>query len=567
MLAWSAASLSPTIDEVAHLPAGLHHLQHGRFLLYRVNPPLVRAVAALPVLILDPQTDWRNVTNAPSARPEFSVGSDFMVANGERSQWLFVVARWACIPFSLLGAVMCYRFAESLYGPASGVWAASLWCLSPNILGHGALITPDVAAAAFGISAGYFFWRWLVCPGWCAAFTAGAALGLAELSKTTWIVLFGLWPAVWTVKLLVTRHGNYRELAQLFVIISLGIGIVNLGYGFDNSFRPLGEFAFTSKMLRGEDGSEQSGGNRFRTSVIGTTRVPFPSDYVKGIDLQKWDFERTRLSYLRGEFRHRGWWWYYFYGLAIKLPLATWCLIAIAAFARVRATRMTFRRIDEMALIAPVVAILMLLSSQTGFSHHVRYALPILPFLFVWSSGAVKILSEGQWLKRCVGICFVWLGTSSIAVYPHSLSYFNELVGGPRYGDRHLLDSNIDWGQDLSNLKRWLHGHPEISEISVGYFGNFAPEIFDARMQSSTAVRGTHVQDDETTVNIRNRSVATPPHPGWYAISVNRLYGYLPGAIQDAPTQEFAYFRGLEPDGRVGYSMNIYHIETSGSNE
>lgn len=565
VLAWSAVRQSPTVDEVAHLPAGIHHLQHGRFLLYRVNPPLVRAMAALPVLLLNPQTEWRDVTSAPSARPEFSVGSDFIAANGERSQWLFIVARWACIPFSLLGAFMCYRFAESLYGQAAGVWAASLWCFSPNMLGHGSLITPDVAAAAFGIAAGYYFWRWLSNPGWLAAFIASAALGLAELSKTSWIVLFGLWPAMWIVKRLVDRNGNYWELAQFLTIISLGIGIINLGYGFDHSFRPLGDFDFTSKSLRGDDGSEWGGGNRFHASVLGTIPVPFPYDYVKGIDLQKWDFERRRLSYLRGEFRHRGWWWYYLYGLAIKVPLATWCLLAIAAWARLRSKRMTFRWLDETALIAPAVTILVLISSQTGFSHHVRYALPILPFLFVWSSGAVICLPGRRWLRVGVGMCFVWLVASCICVYPHSLSYFNELVGGPRHGHRHLLDSNIDWGQDLCNLQRWLDRHPEVGEISVGYFGNFAPEDMDARFLRSGLADGAPLRIDEIAAG--NGSMPAPPPAGWYAISVNRLYGYLPGSIQDAPSQEFAYFRSIEPLARIGYSINTYHIERSDSDE
>jgi hypothetical protein len=49
-----------------------------------------------------------------------------------------------------------------------------------------------------------------------------------------------------------------------------------------------------------------------------------------------------------------------------------------------------------------------------------------------------------------------WSVGSSLWYYPHSLSYFNELVGGPMGGPKHLLDSNIDWGQDLFYLKDWL---------------------------------------------------------------------------------------------------------------
>jgi hypothetical protein len=61
----------------------------------------------------------------------------------------------------------------------------------------------------------------------------------------------------------------------------------------------------------------------------------------------------------------------------------------------------------------------------------------------------------------------LWSIASSLGVYPHSLSYFNELVGGPANGHAHLLDSNIDWGQDLLLLKEWLDAHPEASPLGL----------------------------------------------------------------------------------------------------
>jgi hypothetical protein len=54
MLSWCAARHTPTFHEVGHLPAGLSHLELGRFELYRVNPPLVRTWAAFAVLFAQP---------------------------------------------------------------------------------------------------------------------------------------------------------------------------------------------------------------------------------------------------------------------------------------------------------------------------------------------------------------------------------------------------------------------------------------------------------------------------------------------------------------------------------
>ena len=104
LLAWNGLRYSPTFDEIGHLPAGLSHWEFGRFDLYSVNPPLVRSAAALPVMLAGYDCQWATVPRHGRRRPEFSLGRHFIARNGERSFFLFALARWACIPFSLLGA-------------------------------------------------------------------------------------------------------------------------------------------------------------------------------------------------------------------------------------------------------------------------------------------------------------------------------------------------------------------------------------------------------------------------------------------------------------------------------
>ena len=123
LLAWIAACHSPVVSEVNHLPAGLSHLLLGRFDLHRVNPPLVRTVAALPVSLMSPATDWAQYDQSPLVRCESDVGQDFLRRNGSRSLWFVTVARWACIPFSILGGYICFCWARELYGVTAGVLA------------------------------------------------------------------------------------------------------------------------------------------------------------------------------------------------------------------------------------------------------------------------------------------------------------------------------------------------------------------------------------------------------------------------------------------------------------
>lgn len=206
LLGYAASVHSPTALEPAQLAAGVSNWEFGRFELYRVNPPLVRLLAAMPLMIVGHQEDWRSFYEQPGARPGFSIGNDFVEANGARSLRLFTLARWACIPLSLIGGYVCFLWSRALFGAAAGLIALMLWCFDPNILAHGELITNDVGGAALGLLAGYTFWRWLKMPTWSWALCAGGSLGLAELAKMSWVPLFALWPALWLLHYMVMKR-------------------------------------------------------------------------------------------------------------------------------------------------------------------------------------------------------------------------------------------------------------------------------------------------------------------------------------------------------------------------
>jgi len=615
LVAWEAWRCSPTIDEVAHLPAGLSHWKFGRFDLYRVNPPLVRMLAAVPLLFLDPKTDWSAYNEAPYARPEFSIGTAFTKANGTETFWHFTLARWACIPLSLTGAWICYRWARDLSGGPAGLFALTLWCFCPNILGNGALITPDAGAAAMGVAAGYCFWRWLREACWTHTLLAGLTLGLAELTKSTWIVLFGLWPALWVLWIAANRNaaGTFSvasemrpgkraestpsvpfagadstpswhiQFLQLVGILIIALYALNLGYGFEDSLRRLGRFQFISRTLGGAKAHEVPG-NRFLGTWLGTLPVPVPANYLIGIDVQRHDFEKGKWSYLHGEQKMGGWWYYYLYALVVKVPVGTLAFLVLAA---VLSARRLFSRgcrawRDNFVVLAPAVAVLVLVSSQTGFNRYLRYVLPIFPFLFVWMSQAAQLLApvianrhppsrecrgEGgdrsAWchnLRLSMGdfIPLVLLSSvaSSLAVFPHSLSYFNELAGGPHGGPTHLLDANIDWGQDLLELQRWHHSYPDAQPFHLAYFG-----FIDARLAGLEFKPVPGMAANERSMAMSSCELG--PVPGWHAISVNELYGYKHFGNE---TDQYAYMRHVRPVASIGYSIMIYHFVLEDAN-
>jgi 4-amino-4-deoxy-L-arabinose transferase-like glycosyltransferase len=594
LLAWSAWRHSPVATEVGHLPAGISHWQSGRFDLYRVNPPLVRLVATLPVLGADPRVDWTNYSTDPTTRSESLVGFDFVSANGSRTFWLFTLGRWACIPFSLVGAWVCYCWARDLYGPRSGVVAAALWCFCPNILGNSSLIMPDVPAAALGAAAGYTFWRWLKIPSWGRAATCGVVLGLAELTKTTLIVFYFLWPLLWVVYRLPERHHtpgrSWRsESGMLAAQLLLSLYVLNLGYLFEGSFQPLGDYRFKSHALTGfpADGPHEIG-NRFADTALASLPVPVPKNYLQGIDAQKVDFERGMWSYLRGRWSERGWWYFYLYALAIKVPVGTWVLVLLATGLALTPRARDVSKRDALLLLTPPVVLFALVSSQSGFSVHFRYLLPVFPFAFVWASQAAVLLSaRGRGgsahaaglgrrpLSRHLGPATVWAALawsigSSMWYYPHSLSYFNELVGGPENGHEHLLESNIDWGQDLFYLKEWYDTHPEARPFHFTGGQSIDPRAAGLGIEFAPPPEGPDAPSSAGSADQR----ALGPLPGWYAVSVYYLHG--PPRIDsggqggpDRPHQErfgLTYFRRFRPIAKVGYSIYVYHITPDEAN-
>jgi hypothetical protein len=447
-----------------------------------------------------------------------------------------------------------------MYGETARHFALGLWCVEPNVLAHASLMTPDVGATALGVAASYAFWRWLRRPQWSAAVMAGLMLGLAELAKTTWIVLFALWPALWVVWAWSSPTGESwrrrgRQAWQLALIAALGAYLINVGYAFEGSFSKFGDYQFVSATLGGNanpNGEVPCMGNRCQATWIAGLRVPLPKNYVIGIDRQKLDFERRLWSTLRGEWRRGGWWYYYLYALAVKVPVSILALVFFAGFLTVSRGEYCAGWRDEVCLLAPAVVILTFVSSQTGFNHHLRYVLPAFPYMFIWASKVGRAVDLRHWRTGALGAGLLgWAAISSLSVYPQSLSYFNELAGGPKNGHAHLGSSNTDWGQDLLYLKRWLDEHAEARPLHLAW----EVCVVDPRLAGIDSTIPPPGPDSLVWRRVSPRELG--PQPGWHAVSVNLLRGR---------TKEYAYFLRFEPVAMAGYSIWIYHITAQEAN-
>ena len=614
---------NPTVDEVAHLPAGVTYWQKGTFKLYHHNPPLVKLVAAIPVVLANPKTAPLYELKAWTEDSHPTFGERFALENVGRYLDLFARARMLMPLFSVLGGLAVFAWSRRLYGTWGGLLSLTLWTFCPNILAHGRLVTSDVAAASFAVASTYLFVRYLDRPTWQRAALAGLALGLAELTKFSLILLYGFWPTLALVRLALGPKplGWTRELIPMLVqglaIVALSVVVIDLGYGFEAVGQPLGRFEFASKSLTvprppGQFSPTSPNNllnsawryrvNRFRGTLLEKLPVPLPRHYVLGFDEQKIETEgvpryffnpnlpeddsvKSGYSvYLNGELRRSGWWYFYLATLAYKVPEGTWLLVALGGLLLMTTRRPLISWGDEFAVLALPVGVLAAMSFLTDICLGLRYILPIFPFVFV-ATGKIApwIIGLGQRSRRfATGLVVAALGSNVLAValiHPHYLAYFNQVSGGPDHGSEHLIDSNLDWGQDLLALGRWLRTNHPGRRVGLAYFGQVNPSLLKVGGNEAgfdwflpPALGTFEAMSTNSSIMIGPAKRLTP---GLYAVSASIVRG-LPWRFYDsvslvaprlawqaawaADSNAFAYFAKLQPVAKIGHSIFVYEV-------
>lgn len=558
LLGYSARVHSAGWDEVGHLPAGIAHCQTGVFDLYRVNPPLVRSCATVLPYLMGTRLDFdgATATSPPWRRSEFSVGNAWIRIDSLGFQHNLCLARWCTIPFSLWAGWLCFSAARRLYGTSSAWIALGLWCTSPMVLGHASLITPDVGAAATGAYAVWAFAEWMAIPSRKTTGMAGVALGIALLTKFTNVLLVGLLALLVVYRLLFQRSAaqpRSRWCLQGVVIGLLALYVIALGYGFERWGKPLGQMQFVSEAFAGpRDGRKDAYGNRFTDSIFGAVPVPFPENYLSGIDVQKRDFELQFDSYLRGEWKRGGWWYYYLYAFLIKEPLATLVLLVIA-LVQLRFLPPKSRWFTCVWVLMPMAVTMAFVSSQTGFNHHLRYVMPVYPFVYVLASSvAAADVNQSRWRTLGTMLLLMIAALESLSVYPHSLAFFNQAIGGPDRGWLHLDNSNTDWGQNVPQLAEWARQHPEARPLQIIFSGGFDPKylpIWDGEVLHRDL-------NDHEAQSLNNGGALDR----WVAISVNKL-------TEPDGGNRHLYFRTHTPDVKVAYTYHIFNLKAVAKNE
>ncbi|NNL95379.1 MAG: phospholipid carrier-dependent glycosyltransferase [Xanthomonadales bacterium] len=496
--------LSTTYDETTHLPSGYSYLETGDFGLNAQHPPLIKLLAAGPRYFLKRDTDFSNTGLGQPNPNEWAIGYQFLYGNDTES--LLLWGRVSVALLAVLLSVYVFAWASKSGGAVGGLLALALCAFSPTIIGHGRLVTFDVPLACFMTATLYHLWRYCEDRTPSHLLLTGTALGLALASKYSGLMLVPI------------------------VVLLLGLELFRGDQGRENINRkPIFLFLTSSAVI-------------FAIAlVIIQASYFFSSDlliYWKGLARIQQDHFDNYPYYLMGQFREGGWWYYHPLAFLLKTP-ATTLLLAILAFLLSKRFPPA-KGTDDLFLLVPILFIFAVTSAFAD-NLGVRYLIPVLPLMFVYISRLARWMKNSRAAKATVGILLTWYTANSVAIFPDQLSYFNEFTGGASSGHLYLDDSNIDWGQDLVKLKRYMDENG-VDSVRLHYGNNVSPQTYGINAQAVTNDEWMH-----------------DPAPGLYAFGTNilvrgRYYSQYHGLNTD-------WLSRFEPVARVGYSLWIFEIE------
>ncbi len=535
---------SNTWDEPEHLAAGVELLDQGKYEYDTEHPPLARVLLALGPYLAGAHAFG---TPPPDGTRE---GVDILYEQGHYWRYL-TLARTGMLPFLALLLFTTWLWARRLLGSESAALLAVLLLVSvPPVLGHGALASLDVAAAATILLALYALQRWLVSADLRDAAWFGLAAGVAVATKFSAVPFVGLalvtlavvQAAVrWRTAALATRQASplagapvRTHLAGLAVATLVALLALFAAYGprADNPAGVALRFNWAVSYLLQQHGLDHQLG-------VLLAHLWLPREYkdlVNGVVAVKAHNDTGHLAYLLGQVSLTGWWYFYLVALAVKTPIP---LLVAGPLGLAWLARDGWRNRDAWAL-APAVLTVTILVFASVFSRiniGIRHILVLYPF---FALGAAYLLQQawGAWrarsnLRRALAgaamplLLLLWQLSTLWRAYPDYLPYFNEAVAHP---ERVLVDSDLDWGQDLRRLE------VRAAQLRI-------PRL-------SLAYRGTA---DLAREPLPPLVILPPRQPatGWVAVS------------QLARTRnpaDYAWLSAWKPVERIGKTIDLYYV-------
>ena len=522
-----------TLDETIHIPAGFHNL-HGNLNVNIEHPPLIKMLAAVPLLFTHTQAPALDLRQEPS---DYQIAQDFWQANRGRYELLTFWPRVPMIGVTVLLGCVIFVFARRLFGARAALLATALYTIEPTVLAHGRVVQTDLPSALAYLLLVFALYAYLQIPNFRRSLYVGLSAGLAFSTKFSMVALapFGLVPLVGLL-IFAPRLGQKRSLvaAQLGTATVALVVIVNAVYLFQH---PAQRYTLS---FDGDGGSQLTQGplTRVAAESFKALQDVIPADFIHGMTRVLVLDQIRSPAGLLGSYSNNGWWYYFPVAFALKTTIP-FLLLSTASI--VWALWILSRKRDDRILvlltaIISFTALAMLASTNIG----IRHLLPIFPFLFILAGAFLdRLLSYPRQRKLIVSLMVVllaWMMFEAIRTYPDYLTYMNEFASGAPHW-YYLSDSNVEWGDDVKGLAQYLreHGEDTVSEAiwcfeTLQYYG----------------INKIDAPADPDQVTTRYAAIGA---------------SFLNGSVNPSRNpDDYAAYRALKPETVIGGSIYVYRI-------
>lgn len=473
---YHVARTSVTIDEVPHILAGYQHLKCGDFGINPEHPPLLKMIAAAPLMAMDLQKpDLECGSQIIPKYDSWMSGFTFLTAND--ADRIATPARITVSFISLLLALLVFLAARKMFGDLEAIIALTLFAFEPNLIAHGALVTTDMAVSAGLFATVFALYNYLNKPSVIRFLLVGLGVGWTICSKHSGIVVFPIVFLLLTADVFLLRKTETRTFlkrrclnhaAAFAGIILFGFFSLWAAYGFrysalPNQNQPTVSIDEFYKQVELYDTASTFSGKTVK--FIAETHI-LPESYVLGLaDLAA---TNKRAMYFFGDVFFSGEWFYFPVAFIIKssVVLLVLLLSGLSAF-----KLYSVKKREMMFLIIPSF-FFFALAMTSKINIGIRHILPVYAFFIVIAAaGACAAIRKSR--RECfilVTILLVGLAMN-LRNAPNYIAYSNEIMGGTNNTYKSLSDSNVDWGQNLKLINEYLEKE-NITDCWFASFGN-----------------------------------------------------------------------------------------------
>ncbi len=575
---------SPIVDEVPHIGAGYSYIAGHTYEFNPEHPPLAKDLAGLGLLTVNIKPEiisnvlngtWRTHINN-----QWNFGRNLIYYSGADPITIVHRAKLPLIILFILCGMLIFVWTKKIYTPRAALLAVFLFAFCPTIIAHARLVTTDIAALFSVLFATYFFIRWLEHQSTKKFWFASLSFGIALLTKFSTFLLvpyFILITIVWVwihhynftrPALKIITRGTFVMLVGFVVVVGPIYQLHILNYPADRQ-KTDSAYLLASHPIPA-----------LAHAIVWAADKPVLRPYAEyGLGLAM-VFQRAaggNRTYFLGKLSDHSFKSYFPIVFSLKEPIPLLLLILFAIGLGIRnwfTSKHSLKNkikdsFAELSMLLWIV-IYLIASLNSNLNIGIRHLIPIYGFIFILTAGIIELRIANYGLKNksdwkskirnpqfaIILILLIWYLLEFISVYPYYLTYFNEFArlrpswasarqgGWTPGGHNYVVDSNLDWGQDLWRLGDFVKAN-RISKIYVDYFGWADQQFY---------IGNAFVWVREGQFRTKEQFLTENPKGGWLAVSAT----FYQESINS--NHNYSWLESIKPTTVIGNSIFVFRI-------